>query len=284
MRLSVLDQISDPGEPGKPNDDALAHDTAFAAVFDGATGLADAPILPGEPSDAAWLAHFAAARFVESARAPIGDLVAGCCQSARDLVTSVVPLDSLPAWAWPSSSFQMARLVDGELEISGLGDSVCYVVSPDGHVTRHSAVPEQRGAEIRSAREARERAGRVDGPLIRQGSVLDGLRAARSRQNGGGGIWLLGLVPLAADHVRTVRMAIEPGTQILIATDGFTALSEAYDRYEPAALLRAAFEHGLPFLIDELRHLERVEDPRAQRWPRFKRSDDATAILAKITD
>jgi hypothetical protein len=48
-------------------------------------------------------------------------------------------------------------------------------------------------------------------------------------------------------------------------------------------MIGIAGRHGLAHLLAELRHVERVEDPMAERHPRFKRCDDATAILAEIT-
>lgn len=290
MFLKIVDHCSDPGSPGKANDDALALGTTLAAVFDGATGLADRPIFADAPSDAAWLARFAAARFADApADAPIGEIVARCCMQARAATGRAVLLDTLPPYAWPAASFESIRLVAGEagpeVEISGLGDSVMYLQDRTETVSRHSAMPGNREAEIRAARSARLQAGQgpEGGPLIREGPVLEGLRAARARQNRPGGIWTLGLVAEAAEHLRTERVTARPDMRFLLATDGFTALCESYGRYDPAALLEAAFQHGLGRLIDELRHVERVEDPDSVRFARFKQSDDATAILGEIT-
>jgi hypothetical protein len=60
--LEVLDSISLPGNPEKPNDDAFAHIDGAAVVMDGATGLGD-QLMPGK-SDAAWLAAFGARRLM----------------------------------------------------------------------------------------------------------------------------------------------------------------------------------------------------------------------------
>ena len=60
MALELIDAVSAPGHPTRPNDDAYCHAGAVAAVFDGATGLGES-LLPGG-SDAAWLARRAAER------------------------------------------------------------------------------------------------------------------------------------------------------------------------------------------------------------------------------
>jgi hypothetical protein len=71
--------------------------------------------------------------------------------------------------------------------------------------------------------------------------------------------------------------------RVLLMSDGFSALWDTYMRHSPDAMIGIAGRHGLAHLLAELRHVERVEDPMAERHPRFKRCDDATAILAEIT-
>ena len=41
MALEILDSLSLPGNPAKPNDDAFAFCDTAAVVLDGATGLGD---------------------------------------------------------------------------------------------------------------------------------------------------------------------------------------------------------------------------------------------------
>src|SRR5271165_567107 len=66
MKFVLLDSLSLPGDPAKPNDDALAIDGASAVVMDGATGLGE-PLLDG-PSDAAWVARFGAEKLMAQMR------------------------------------------------------------------------------------------------------------------------------------------------------------------------------------------------------------------------
>ena len=60
MSLVLLESLSLPGDPAKPNEDSFAFGDHAALVMDGATPLGD-PLMPG-PSDAAWLAQFGARR------------------------------------------------------------------------------------------------------------------------------------------------------------------------------------------------------------------------------
>ena len=65
-------------------------------------------------------------------------------------------------------------------------------------------------------------------------------------------------------------------------TDGFSALSDRYRVYDAAGLVRAALEKGLQELGRELRAIE-AADATAARHPRFKASDDATALLMRLS-
>ena len=62
MTLQLLESLSLPGDPAKPNEDAFAHAPQAALVMDGATPLGEA-LMPGR-SDAAWLAQFGCRRLM----------------------------------------------------------------------------------------------------------------------------------------------------------------------------------------------------------------------------
>ena len=60
MHFELIDSLTLPGDPAKANEDACANTDAMAVVIDGATGLGER-LMPG-PSDAQWIAQFAARR------------------------------------------------------------------------------------------------------------------------------------------------------------------------------------------------------------------------------
>ncbi len=61
--LAILDALSLPGDPGRPNEDRFSHARNAVVVVDGATGLGPSVITGPGQSDAAWLAQFAAIAF-----------------------------------------------------------------------------------------------------------------------------------------------------------------------------------------------------------------------------
>jgi hypothetical protein len=106
------------------------------------------------------------------------------------------------------------------------------------------------------------------------------LRAARNRVNTADE-WLFAPDRACADHAKQGRANVAPGTIVLLASDGFLALASDYERYTPDTLLAAAEARGLAELGAELRAIE-SGDPEGLRFPRFKRSDDATALLLVV--
>jgi len=68
---------------------------------------------------------------------------------------------------------------------------------------------------------------------------------------------------------------------VLLASDGFLALVSDYERYAAVGLIAAAETKGLAALGEELRAIEEG-DPEGRRFPLFKKSDDATALLLKL--
>jgi hypothetical protein len=86
----------------------------------------------------------------------------------------------------------------------------------------------------------------------------------------------------AAAHVSRRVIKAAPGSTLLLATDGFLALASDYGAYSADSLMTAAQEKGLAALGEELRAIE-AGDSGGDKFPRFKKSDDATALLLRLT-
>ena len=109
---------------------------------------------------------------------------------------------------------------------------------------------------------------------------MDALRKARNHANTDGH-WAFGPDVRAADHVSGKRIEVPKGTVLLLCSDGFLTLASDYNVYDVDALIEAAQSKGLKGLCDELRAIE-ANDPDGKKFPRFKTSDDATALLVKL--
>jgi hypothetical protein len=294
MSFALVEQLSLPGDAAKPNEDALAYLQDAALVLDGATPLGPS-LLPG-PSDAAWIAQFGARRL--AAHLKNGHTPRTALKHALvDAEKSFAGLARAPIrekWQTPCAAMMMAvelghapspprahgTLMGRKIEFLWFGDCAA-IVHQDGQVEMIGETLEKRKAEAARARLiAREK--KLSSALgVGRSEIEPLLRAARNRINSWRN-WLFTPDVRAADHVGHRIMTVQNGALLLIASDGFLALASDYGAYDVAGLMAAAIGRGLAALGQELRAIEE-EDARGEKFLRFKKSDDATALLLRIS-
>lgn len=282
-RIQVIEGLSIPGTPGKANDDALGSTASIAFVLDGATGLGDTPLMPGE-SDAAWVAHAARDLLLQqngsspNLRAIVGAVAHGIvARFEKERLR-----EPLARWEMPWATLSLIGLEAGRLNIAYVGDSRVLIETHDDEVHNFGTNPSRTAFESKLAAKmiARRKSEALGMDSIRA-TVLDDLRRARDTVNTPNGFWLLGADPAVAENVTVTSIALDGPATVLLVTDGFYALVEDYKRYGDRELIATAQTLGLAILARELRHIE-DDDANGERYPRMKKSDDATALLVRV--
>jgi hypothetical protein len=181
-------------------------------------------------------------------------------------------------WQLPTASLLMiAENESGIIEGIDLGD--CRVYALDAGAAKLAGGHEGGlDDEVKLAASQPE----ADKPFLKRAAAIETLRRKRASLNQDGAHWTFGLQPACADNARVWTLSLKRPAHLLLMTDGFSAVSDRYQVYEPAALVKAALSQGLQELGRELRAIE-TADASASRYPRFKQSDDATAILLRLT-
>lgn len=304
MSLTLLEQLSLPGDATKPNEDSFAYLDHAALVLDGATPLGP-PLLPGS-SDAAWLAQFGARRlaahlkdgdapdqalkhalqdaeksFAGLARGPIRERWQTPCASLMLVFDPLLPSHLGGATATSPSSAGARRGGGSQprLEFFWFGDCAALIDQDDGIEIVGDTI-KKRGEEAARARKVAQEKNLSSILNVNRPEILPLLRAARNRINSGSN-WLFSPDARAAAHVEKKTLAVKPGARLLLASDGFLALVSDYGAYDARGLMDAAMGKGLAALGEELRALEK-SDQAGERFPRFKTSDDATALLLQV--
>jgi hypothetical protein len=281
VTLESLDSLSLPSQPNKANEDACAHRGHAAVMLDGATGLGE-QLMPG-PSDAAWLARFAANRLM-AYTADGADAHSAVAAALFDADTSFARLRRrapVETYENPFASMMLAVLGDGAIDFVWYGDCAALIGRPGASVEIVGEALAKRRRESDRVRALAESTGQIAaGPGVRD-AFLPALRAARNLVNTPRGGWLFGPDVAAADHAEQLHTEVSPGTHLLLVTDGFLALASDYGLYDIETLLDAAKQKGLAALGRELRAVEDA-DPDGKAYPRFKKSDDATALLLRV--
>jgi hypothetical protein len=282
--LTPVDAISLAGDRLKQNDDAVGAHRGLAWVIDGATDLHDAPV-SGEASDAAWLAR-ELDRVLTGAEArdemALRTLVRSASRRAAAQFLAWAP--EAAAWQRPIASSLMIADAGADLVGLDLGDCRAFSLDAEG---ASQAIGGPKGAADReeafAAKLMQSADPRADGAQWRAPNVLAALRDIRTQQNKRTReAAIFSLDEACADAARTWRLPFRRPGHILLCTDGFSALVDRYEAYTPAAFVQAALERGLAELMTHLRAIEQ-DDAGGARHPRFKRSDDATALLVRIT-
>ncbi len=274
--LDLIDAVTLAGSRRRPNEDAFGRAGNRAWVIDGATGLGD-PIV-SSTSDAAWLAtrasHFFAARaHVEDTRAMMA-MVADDLQQAFLRERRREPRER---WEIPCGAFMMLTMGEGEAcELAWLGDCRAILEGADGRLQAFGATP---ASEAREAGEAANYAGEDPAARYRAPQALAMLRAGRARFNTPGHAAVLAPESGFVAGVTIRQATFAPPGHALLMTDGFAAIELRYGDIGAGPLVAAAREKGLARLAIRLREIEEELDPDAVRHPRWKRSDDATAML-----
>ncbi len=282
MQFEILDSLSLPADPAKANEDAFAAEREAAVVFDGATGLGEM-LLPG-PSDAAWIAQFGARRLMAHMRD--GDAPEDALRHAlADAEKSYCGLRRRPpkeTYEIPFASMMFAAANGGGFEALWFGDCAALVLRPGEAVEIVGEAFDKRAAEARRVKMLAEAKGLAPAAGLSRAEYLPHLRAARNKVNSASGDWLFSPDARAVDHVSEQQVDAPAGTLVLLSTDGFLALASDYEAYDADGLIRTAQAKGLKALSGELRALE-AGDAEGRRFPRLKKSDDATAVLLRLT-
>jgi len=286
MPFKLLDSLTLPGDPAKANEDSSGHFEHAALVMDGATPLGD-PLMPG-PSDAAWIAQFGARRLIAHLKdgdTP-DDALAHALADADKSFTALRRHPIQEKWQTPCAS--MMLVAEGvvasehpgrhEFEFRWFGDCAA-LVAEGGAVSVIGETIAKREQEAARAKQWAKAGGLVN--AMARPELLTKHRAGRNHINSGRH-WLFSPDVRVAAHVKRARHPLAPGTQLLLATDGFLALVSDYGAYDPGSLMEAVREKGLTVLGQVLRGIEEL-DELAETYPRFKKSDDATALLLEVS-
>jgi serine/threonine protein phosphatase PrpC len=282
-QLRVLDEISLPGSPTRANEDSYGSTGTIAFVLDGVTGLADAPLLAG-PSDAAWVAAAARDLFLEYGPGRASDLRGLIRLVAEGIVKRFEHERSrAPAerYELPWTTLSMIGIAGNTLHIAYLGDSRVLVETAEGEVHNFGTHPTRTAFEQRmSAKFVAQ--GKGIGVEAMRATVLPEMRRIRNTVNTQGGFWLLGADPEAAAHAGVTSLTLSGPATVMLTTDGFYALKEDYEVFDDRDLVATAQTLGFAQMGAQLRRIE-DEDPEGKRFARMKKSDDATALLVRVT-
>jgi hypothetical protein len=280
-KIIQIDSLTQAGHPDVQNEDRYGLSDKIAFVIDGATGLTKQAKDFGGLSEPAWLAERAAQSFL-SVGEEIQDVKSAVIEISKIVQNHYPNPDEQP----PVASFISVDIVrDNLLTLHALGDCTAILADEDGvFFCEDVSSPTSRMEWIYAQRDYNRGArfnekGRMTGDAEFDRIMLE----RRANQNKpSSDIWTLSKYPEAVDHFVTRDFPIKGKITGLLCTDGVFRLCDMFNLISPNELLYHAQHKGLNYIFDMLRYIEHDLDPQGDIFPRYKRSDDATALLFEV--
>jgi hypothetical protein len=263
------------GAAGQPNEDWVGVTPTAVVLLDGLTAPRD--LDSGCTHGVPWyVGHLGSALLAQTADPTTG--LKECLASAIETVASL-HADScdLTNPGTPQSTVAVVRIQRSELEWLVLADSI-IVLDLDGKLQVISddrvdtAAQAQREDVLRSPVGTAEHARRV--------SRL--VEAQRRLRNKPGGYWVAAANPAAAHESLTGTVHLSELRRVAVLSDGAARLVE-FGLAGWNQVLATLIKSGPQVLIDKVRRVE-ATDPCGERWPRYKASDDASAVNVRFNN
>ena len=280
MNMFYYDSISDGSS--MINEDVANLNKHGAWILDGATGL-NGKNLIDKDSDAKWYVkqwdEYVNKNFHRT-DIDLKRIVKEGINVVKDKYYKRVKNKSVKSLDLPSSSIVLTRWIKDTLEYFILGDCTLIIennnklnVIKDDSVTKldnkvFQAMDEIMKKEGKTLPEAKKE---VNNLIVRN----------RLLKNTNEGYWILGFDAEAVDRGLYGKIPFNSDTKLLMASDGFSAITDRYNYIDMENLIHEAQNKGLDNLCRKLREIEE-EDSSGDKYPRFKKNDDASAIYIEL--
>jgi hypothetical protein len=261
------------GRIGQPNEDWVGATPTAVVLLDGLTAPRD--LDSGCNHGVPWyVGRLGSALLARLADCTVG--LKSCLASAIDEVAALhASMCDLASPGTPQSTVAVVRVRDTELEWLVLADSLIALdlggelrVISDDRV--EGAAQAQRDLALHSH----------VGTVEHDQDVSRLVHTQRSLRNQPGGYWVAAADPAAAGESLTGTVHLSEVRRIAVLSDGAARLVE-FGLATWKQVLATLAEDGPQAVIEEVRRVEST-DPRGERWPRYKASDDATAVHVRF--
>ena len=279
-KFAVLDSISKPG--GESNEDLIGITDSCVWLLDGATGLTNSNVLPGN-SDAGWFVQAISRNMVKNLQEEIPTKLV-----LENVINSVIKefeteatQENIEDIHKPSASFTIARIIEDSVEIGNLGDCRLIYKKCKGQVNAFgtSRVTELDRSVVQKIVDLRNQKDINNDELWLE--LKDILYRNRALKNTDEGYWILDLTLRSIPHFQQASISVKGTEAILLVSDGLYRLVDTYHLYDDESLLKAAMKFGLHELYDRLRNVEKL-DHACRMYPRLIPQVDASGLLVSL--
>lgn len=262
----VIDALSLPGK--SRNEDHYRFSENTLLLLDGSTGLS-----PNAP-DAVWFVQGFADRFMKRI-AQTDDLCLSVNASLEELFAEFNALnpDAAHDTVYPSAAALILHIRGEALQILNIGDCTAVLFGKETRTVHTNEVERFDNAVLEQMKAIQSQTGEDLSAIVKTEAIRSHLLANRRKMNASDGYEILSfnMKPREERHLLTLEK--KAFHRIHLFTDGFEALHEELSQPDIPALKE---------LYRRLRQ-EEQQDRTLNRRPRFKVSDDASALVAALS-
>lgn len=258
---------SEPSKADKLNEDWFSASPNLVVVLDGATARTETGCIHGVSWYAAQLGAAVSAQASDASIALPTALAA-----AITTVAEKHPDCDLTSPGTPSAAVAVLRRTSAHLEYLVLGD-VGIVLASDSDLSviiddrvDKTAQVERRAADIH-----------LIGSREKAAALIRMKHAELAARNTEGGFWVSAADPSVVRHAIVDIAPIGAVTRLVLLTDGAARFVRLFNEGNWKDLLDLLEDHGPSEVLRRVREREE-SDPVGARWPRNKKSDDATLV------
>lgn len=260
---------TEPGTPGRPNEDAVAARDGLIVVADGATSRTDTGCIHG----VSWFSHQLIEATVLSDQKSLEKALAEGIRVTADAHRDTCDLANV---ATPGAAVAAVFFNADEVHFLVLGD-VTIVVEGESGIS--VVVDDRVDQTARAERVAADAL--LSGSTEKTAALVAMKHAELAARNVEGGFWAATTDPAAVSHALTWSEPRGSIRRLALVTDGAARAVKPFGVLDWSGFLDKAAKDGPEALIRTVRATEK-SDADARRWPRNKISDDATIAYAEL--
>jgi hypothetical protein len=261
---------------GAANEDTVHVSPTAVVVLDGLSAPKDLPMgcIHGTP----WYVRQLGTRLINLIADDSATLAEALASAIREVNALHQDTCDLDQEAVPASTVVIIRERGDVLDYLVLSDNVLVLDLGNGEIKTitDKRVEEVAQDELKAALEG------PTGTPEHAARVSELVTVQRRLRNKPGGYWVASTAPEASEQAITGTVPLGKVRQAALLTDGASRLVDQFHALTWAHLLDLLGTEGPAALIARTREAEE-SDPVGARWPRFKRSDDATAAFVRFT-
>ncbi|HET9895612.1 MAG TPA: protein phosphatase 2C domain-containing protein [Streptosporangiaceae bacterium] len=266
---------TDPGSPGRPNEDFAAIAPGVAVLLDGAGTPAGRD--SGCTHGVAWFARTVGGLLLTGAQDRGVSLTEALGTAIRQVASQHSGTCDLKNPCTPSATVLVARAHGSDLEYLILADSVMLFQLGEGEF-RVMTDPRLDEALAGLRPDYRQL---PPGSPEREAGWQHHVCEVYERRNQPGGYWVAAADPAAAEHAIAGTAPLAGLDAVALLSDGAGRLADRYGRATWPEIGGILSRYGPAEAISRLRAVE-AADPLGSRWPRTKIRDDATIVYWRI--